>query len=492
MYGAWGQNVRVIDYETGEITWITETEYLKNNGVADSPIWAPDSRRVAYSQVTPDGITEIRVVVPGETPEVIFRNEGRPTPGIVTAVVADWLRDGSALVVSARQDDGSNTLRLVSLPGGSFTQLLTVAWQGFGIAKASLDGRSVLIQEDGNLFLLATDGSEKVQLTDHPVADADAVWSHDGNHVLFSSNRGGTMGLWALPVEDGRRAGTPFLVRTPWRGHFLGWAGDELAFGTGLNVQNIYTVSVDPKSGETTGEAKPIPYPDTGGYFQSPIWSADGREIAFLADANLRSARVVLQPLDGGRAREYRVPERVRYPMTRLRWLPDGTGVSFVARNRQGRPILVRGALAEGTWETTPLPEKTNQYTFAWSATGDSFYYTRGADDLPAGPSRLIEHHLATGEEEVLPTAEGKIETLALSPGGSELAFQVDRSLAALLTLGEGGFRCCRSRRDRCGAWRRSGTVLRGAGRLMPGTFRSFVRTKNRLESASSMWVPAT
>ena len=417
-----GYNVGVIDYETGAISWITDLEWTKGNGTAFGGIWAPDSRRLAYSQVTPDGITEIRVVVPGETPRVIFRNEGRQT-----AMVSDWLRDGSALVVSARQDDGSNTLGLVSLRDGSFTQLRTVPWKGFEIAKASLDGRFLLIEEDGDLFLLGTDGSEKVQLTDHPAADADAVWSRDGNHVLFTSGRSGINGLWALPIKDDGRAGTPFLVRAPWDGRLLGWARDELAYAANFNIQNIYTVPVDREIGETTGEAKLIPYPDTGGYLQFPLWSADGREMAFLADASSTSARVVIQPLDGGRAREYRVPENVRYPMTVLRWLPDGTGISFIARNRQDRPILVRGTLADGAWETTPLPQKTNNYAFAWSPTGDSFYYIRGADELPEGSARLIEHHLATGEEEVLHTAEGRIGAMqpriVLSPDGAELAF---------------------------------------------------------------------
>jgi len=174
-----GMNVGVIDYETGEITWITDLEWVKNNGAAELPIWAPDSRRLAYSQVTPDGITEIRVVVPGETPRAIFRNEGQVRR--TTAVVCDWLHDGSALVVSARQDDGSNTLGLVSLGDGSFTQLRTVPWQGsMDCPKASPDGRFVLIAEDGDLFLLATDGSEKVQLTDHPAADGGAMWSRAG------------------------------------------------------------------------------------------------------------------------------------------------------------------------------------------------------------------------------------------------------------------------------------------------------------------------
>ena len=85
--------------------------------------------------------------------------------------------DGSALVVSVRQDDESNSLGLVSLSDGSFTELRTVPWQGLfdPYQKASPDGRFVMIQEEGDLFLLATDGSGKVQLTDHPAADAETL-----------------------------------------------------------------------------------------------------------------------------------------------------------------------------------------------------------------------------------------------------------------------------------------------------------------------------
>ncbi len=422
-----GMNVGVIDYETGEIARVTDLEWAKNNGIAWGGIWAPDSRRLAYSQVTPDGITEIRVAVPGETPRVIFRNEGRREPGGVTATVSDWLQDGSALVVSARQDDGSSTLGLVSMRDGSFTQLRTTLWRGIGLeefVKASPDGRFLLIREEGDLFLLATDGSERVQLTDHPAADGDsgAIWSRDGNHVLFTSSRGGANGLWALPIKDGPRAGTPFLVRAPWDGRILGWAGDELAYGTDLNIQNIYTVPVDPQSGEKTGEAKLIPYPDTGDYLVSPRWSADGRDIAFLAGTGSAAKRVVIQPLDAGPPREYRMPEDVLYPMTALRWLPDGTGISFIARDRQDRPILVSLALAEQDWKTAPLPEELSGSAFEWSPTGDSFYYSQFSGD-PLRRSSLVEHHVTTGEEEVLHTVEGRIRTLALSPDGGELAF---------------------------------------------------------------------
>ncbi|MBM3840351.1 MAG: hypothetical protein FJ398_20790 [Verrucomicrobia bacterium] len=49
-------------------------------------------------------------------------------------------------------------------------------------------------------------------LIDWPSDDANPVWTPDGKHVLFGSNRRGQWELWAVPMEGGRRAGEPILV----------------------------------------------------------------------------------------------------------------------------------------------------------------------------------------------------------------------------------------------------------------------------------------
>ena len=43
--------------------------------------------------------------------------------------------------------------------------------------------------------------------------DSDPVWSADGTHVLFRSNRTRTSSLWAIPVKNGRPAGDAVLVK---------------------------------------------------------------------------------------------------------------------------------------------------------------------------------------------------------------------------------------------------------------------------------------
>lgn len=448
---AGGQNVGVIDYDTGAITWVTDLRWESLNGVADGPVWAPDSRRLAYSKAGFDGVTEIHVVVPGGEPEVVLEHTSEVKGGI-GVWVTDWLPDGSGLVVSRFNDHGSNTLGLVILSDGSFRELRTRPWkEGRPLARVAPDGETLLISEaDGqnhDLFLLAIDEASATRLTDHPAAEQEGIWSRDGRHVLFISNRAGRNGLWAIAVEDGEPAGSPFLLQANWgRGGFLGWAGEELVYPHVLNLHDVYTVGVDPESGTSTDSAKLVPYPNTGNNLH-PAWSENGREIAFLASsfAGRGRARVVVQPIAGGTAREYALPEEAVYPMVSLRWLSDRNGLSLQADDPQGQPILLRLLLPEGDWEILPLPENMRRHSFEWAGDGRSFFYTEPGgtsnEDLEGQmpESRLHERVLATGEDRVVATFEQRApRNLVLSPDGRTLAFSVGGGQITLISLETG------------------------------------------------------
>lgn len=57
-------------------------------------------------------------------------------------------------------------------------------------------------------------GGEPVKLTDDVAVDWAPTWSPDGRHLYFASDRGGTMGLWRIGIDEasGRALGTPELV----------------------------------------------------------------------------------------------------------------------------------------------------------------------------------------------------------------------------------------------------------------------------------------
>ena len=118
------------------------------------------------------------------------------------------------------------------------------------------------------------DGSEQVNLTQHPAGDMSAVWSPTGEQILFVSDRQGkrVRDLYLMDA-DGSNVRRVFKKKIKkWR-EDAAWSPDGKRFAYG---------SIDPDSLNaglylgTFGEedAEPLPY---GMY---PAWSPDGSEIA--------------------------------------------------------------------------------------------------------------------------------------------------------------------------------------------------------------------
>ncbi len=57
-----------------------------------------------------------------------------------------------------------------------------------------------------DIWTFAADGSdvtrEGVTVTDDTALDWSPTWSPDGAHLYFSSNRGGTMNLWRVAIDE--------------------------------------------------------------------------------------------------------------------------------------------------------------------------------------------------------------------------------------------------------------------------------------------------
>ncbi len=65
-----------------------------------------------------------------------------------------------------------------------------------------------------DVFTIAADGSDAQPETNDRDTDWAPRWSPDGRHLYFASDRGGTMNLWRVPIDeshrpDTRRAGAP-------------------------------------------------------------------------------------------------------------------------------------------------------------------------------------------------------------------------------------------------------------------------------------------
>ena len=96
-------------------------------------------------------------------------------------------------------------------------------------AQAARTGKIVFMSKrDGNaeIYAMNTDGSEQVNLTQHPAADYAPTWSPNGKQILFSSDRDGIFDLYLMDADgtnvqkdlkttniDGRQLGHPMANR---------------------------------------------------------------------------------------------------------------------------------------------------------------------------------------------------------------------------------------------------------------------------------------
>jgi Tol biopolymer transport system component len=270
--------------------------------------------------------------------------------------------------------------------------------------------------------MIAVNGGRPVQLTHDPAADWYPVWSPDGRHLYFLSNRSGSMNLWRVAVDgdSGRVEDPPEQVTTPSADtlHFsLARDGRSLAYVNQVRTGNIYRVDFDPASEKVLGPPSPV----TRGSWRAlcPDVSPDGQWVAFTTwtkPENLFVCRV-----DGSDLRQLTDDEHWDlFP----RWSPDGQRLAFMSN---------RGGVFQ-IWTIAPdgrsLQQLTHMkggsvYNSVWSPDGErlAFIASRGEN----GAIAIMETGRPWAERplEILPSPEPPEEQFTVfswSPDGRRLA----------------------------------------------------------------------
>src|SRR5262249_2399231 len=117
-------------------------------------------------------------------------------------------------------------------------------------------GRRNLAQRD--IWTIPVGGGDPVEVTNDPATDWNPVWSPDGNYLYFVSDRGGSMNLWRVPIEEqtGRLLGSPEAITTPspYIGH-VGFSrnGQRMTYASVIISSNVQRVGFDPVTGAVMG-----------------------------------------------------------------------------------------------------------------------------------------------------------------------------------------------------------------------------------------------
>jgi serine/threonine protein kinase/sugar lactone lactonase YvrE len=188
-----------------------------------------------------------------------------------------------------------------------------------------------------DLWTVAADGGEPVQVTADVAVDWSPVWSPDGRYLYFSSDRGGSMNLWRVRIDEasGKTSDAPEPFTTPAQSSgFMSFSRDgrQMAYAAHGRDLNLYKVGFDPVREVTSGESITVTAGSTP--LADPDFSPDGQWIVFNSHTTpqnlflIRSDGTGLRQLtDGG--------QMDRCP----RWSPDGSQIAFCSVRTGKRQI---------------------------------------------------------------------------------------------------------------------------------------------------------
>jgi len=365
---------------------------------------SPDGKQVAYAWYDSDGLVDVRVVgFDGSNPRVLYAD--RDLKG--EAYPEDWSPDGNSILATHSLAGGSTRILVVPASGGG-ARVLKVNENKPSRPRFSPDGRYIAYMFEAgsnnrDIAILKADGTSDTRAVEHPANDVFFDWTPDGKHLLFASDRSGTVGAWSVPIAEGRPAGAPVLVK-PDLGDVrpMGFIRDgSFYYGVSRTLSDVYIAEVDFASGRLV--ADPILATERlVGSNSRPTWSADGRQLAYLSQRRPGAwgARAIcVKDTETGRVREITSKFEI---VIGIHWSPDGRFLWAFGQSPAGDRGPFQINVQTGEFEPVSLsrPAPIGQSGVAWSPDGKTFFYPRwGPAD---GTSSIVARDLASGEEKIL------------------------------------------------------------------------------------------
>jgi Tol biopolymer transport system component len=199
----------------------------------------------------------------------------------------------------------------------------------------TLIGR-IVFSHDDDIYVMNADGTERTQLTTHPEADFDPVWSPDGTRIAFRAHRDDDEEVYVMNADG---SGQMNLTNNFVSDYSPAWSPDGAYIAFASNRLNssgndIWIMNAD---GSNATRVTDIP-----GISEYPTWSPDGSQLAFactfgrVLPEGVGDFEICVVNADGTElvqltdaAGESKLPA----------WSPDGNTIAFES-NRNGWPTL--------------------------------------------------------------------------------------------------------------------------------------------------------
>jgi Tol biopolymer transport system component len=385
-----GKSFLYVSFEAGntDIYWQrvggkNPINLTKDSSMSETtPAFSPDGNLIAFhSEREPSGLYIMEAT--GENPRRLSDVGYHPS----------WSPDGKQIVAGAEwvgvhsnKSTNPSALWIIDVATGA-KRLLTEgdaaqpSWSPGGERIAywywSTEGR-------GDIATIPAAGGAPVRITSQDSVDWNPVWSPDGKYIYFASDRGGSMNLWRIAVDEktGKALGEPEAVPTPSR-YALSVSfsrdGKSLAYVRYESLANIQSVPFDASSGKVTGAPVWVTRGFTG--VSHPQLSPDGER--YVARwPRLTQEDIAVFNKDGS---NWRALTDDKFQDRRPRWFPDGQRIAFTSDRSGVNQIwsinadgtgLKQLTFAEGNGASSPVisPDGKSLTYLQFKDTGASAY----------------------------------------------------------------------------------------------------------------------
>ena len=199
-------------------------------------------------------------------------------------------------------------------------------------------------------------------------------WTPDGDSLLIASDRGGSAGLWKVPVAG---PGTPELIKADI-GHIAsqGLTRDGvLYYKTIPGSAEIFTAQYDTVARKLT--SSPVKaMPRFSGFNDQPEWSSDGKSIAVVSQRDVGRRLTALPPTIEIRSLENGAVRHVRPAASYFaspRWSPDARLFVAYGADLKGREGILKIDAVTGATSLVVSSDTCFSHPY-WAPDGQSFY----------------------------------------------------------------------------------------------------------------------